>query len=62
MSLIVPLYRALVIPRAKYALGTLTLKTEDYKKIEVFEMHCLRAIRDVTMLNTKPTNPKKLMG
>jgi hypothetical protein len=42
------LYKALIEPIATYAAETWTLKAEDSRKLEVFEMRCLRAILGVT--------------
>ena len=49
MRLKVCLYRALVLPIAIYASDSWTLKTEDYRQLEAFEMRCLRAIRSVSL-------------
>ena len=42
------LYRALILPIATYASETLTLKSEDVRKLDVFERRCLRAILGIT--------------
>ena len=45
------LYRALILPIATYASETWTLKSEDVRKLEVFERRCLRAILGITRLH-----------
>lgn len=42
------LYKSLILPIAIYAGETWTLKAEDARRLEVFEMRCLRAILGVT--------------
>ena len=42
MALKVRLYNALILPLATYAAETWTLKAEDTRKLEAFEMRCLR--------------------
>jgi len=44
----VRLYKALIEPIATYAAETWTLRAEDTRMLEVFEMRCLRAILGVT--------------
>ncbi len=44
----VRLYNALIVPIATYASETWTLRADDIRKLEVFEMRCLRAILGVT--------------
>ena len=48
MALKVRLYNALILPIATYAAETWTLKAEDTRKLEAFEMRCLRVILGVT--------------
>ena len=48
-TLKIRLYKALILPIAVYASETWTLKTEDTRKLEVFEMRCLRAILGVSL-------------
>ena len=43
------LFKALIVPIAIYGAETWTLKAEDSRRLEVFEMRCLRAIRGVTL-------------
>lgn len=45
----VRLYNALILPIAIYASETWTLRAEETRKLEVFEMRCLRAILGVTL-------------
>ena len=49
MALKVRLYNALILPIATYAAETWTLKAEDTRKLEAFEMRCLRVILGVTL-------------
>ena len=51
MNLKVRLYNALILPIAIYASETWTLLDVDKRKLEVFEMRCLRAILGVTILD-----------
>ena len=43
------LFKALIVPIVIYGAETCTLKAEDSRRLEVFEMRCLRAIRRVTL-------------
>ena len=43
------LYNALILPIATYASETWTLKSEDTRKLTVFEMKCLRSILGTTI-------------
>ena len=43
------LYNALILPIATYASETWTLKSEDTRKLTVFEMRCLRSILGTTL-------------
>ena len=43
------LYNALILPIATYASETWTLKSEDTRKLTVFEMRCLRSILGTTI-------------
>ena len=43
------LFKAHIVPIAIYGAETWTLKAEDSRRLEVFEMRCLRAIRGVTL-------------
>ena len=45
----VRLYKALILPIATYAAETWTIKSEDSRKLEAFEMRCLRAISGVKL-------------
>ena len=49
MALKVRLYNALILPIATYVAETWTLKAEDTRKLEAFEMRCLRVILGVTL-------------
>ena len=42
-------YNALILPIATYASETWTLKSEDTRKLTVFEMRCLRSILGTTI-------------
>lgn len=45
----VRLYKALILPIVIYASETWTLRAEEARKLEVFEMRCLRTIMGVTL-------------
>ena len=45
----VRLYKALILPIATYAAETWTIKSEDSRKLEAFEMRCMRAISGVKL-------------
>ena len=45
----VRLYKAFILPIATYAAETWTLMSEDARRLEAFEMRCLRAIHGVTL-------------
>ena len=47
-ALKIRLYNALIVPIATYASGTWTLRSSETRRLEVFEMRCLRAILGVT--------------
>ena len=59
----VRLYNALILPIAIYASETWTLKAEDERRLEVFEMRCLRRILGVS-LRERRTNEsiRKALG
>ncbi|KAK3888678.1 hypothetical protein Pcinc_007291 [Petrolisthes cinctipes] len=48
LKLKVRLYKSLILPIAIYAGETWTLRAEDTRRLEVFEMRCLRAIMEET--------------
>ena len=56
IKLKVRLYNALILPIAIYASETWTLLEVDKRKLEVFEMRCLRAILGVTILDRMRNN------
>ena len=45
----VRLYKELILPIAAYAAETWNIKSEDNRKLEAFEMRCLRAISGVKL-------------
>ena len=47
------LYNALILPIATYASETWTLRNEDVRRLECFEMRCLRAILGVSRRDRK---------
>ena len=53
-SLKVRLYQALILPIAIYASETWTLKAEDQRKLEVFEMRCLRVLLGISIRDRIP--------
>ena len=53
-SLKVRLYKALILPIAMYASETWTLKARDSRKLESFEMRCLRTILGVSRRDRIP--------
>ena len=55
-ALKIRLYKALILPIAIYASESWTLKANDNRKLEVFEMRCLRAILGVSIRDRMPND------
>ena len=49
------LYKACILPIATYAAEKWTIKSEDSRKLEAFEMRCLRAIYGVKLRDRNET-------